>query len=164
MVAVLPSLGKHIKVERLYLILEVFVVEKEAGDIAQILCVDFLLFGVEFKHANLLLAVNFVARGTPDGAALRVPLELLLASKKVQAEGTNVKNFAVILWRQRREVPRLDHCLSDADELHSLNLSSLEELPDLVFAHAMVLVIFEELFASLFLFLCFLLRLYLRYA
>ena len=58
-------LAEHIKVESVYLIPDVLMVEEKLGYVTQVLSVDLLLFGIELKHTHRLISVNLIAWRAP---------------------------------------------------------------------------------------------------
>lgn len=64
-IAVGLALTQDVKVKGVDLVPDVLVVKEEFGQVAQVLCVDLLLLGVEFKHREGLVPVDLVAWRTP---------------------------------------------------------------------------------------------------
>jgi len=121
------------------------VIQEETRNVAQILGVDFLLLGVEFKHRDALVSVYLIARWTAHLAALRVLLELRLPVVEGQTEWAGVKNLAMVLLRQWRVVPRLNRRVANLQELNCLQSSALQKVIDVKLTRPVMHIVIQEL-------------------
>ena len=71
----LVVLGEHVEEERLDVVVERLVVEKELGEQAQVLAVDLVELAVHFEEAHRVLAIDLAARRMTPHALLQVPLQ-----------------------------------------------------------------------------------------
>jgi hypothetical protein len=55
------ALGQNVKQERLDIIVQRFMVQKQLGQQAEILTVDFIRIAVDFEHRELATAIYFCA-------------------------------------------------------------------------------------------------------
>ena len=97
METIVLAFTKHVEVKGVDFTSEVFVVQKHSGDVAQVLCIHFLLLSIKFKHAHFIVSVDLVARRAPYHAPNRMSLELNFLNKEVKTKRANVEYLAVIL-------------------------------------------------------------------
>ena len=57
--------GQNVKEERLHVVVERLVVQKQFGEQTQVLAVDFVHVAVHFEHRQVVLAVDFRGRRMP---------------------------------------------------------------------------------------------------
>lgn len=60
------ALTQDVKVECIEFHCEVLVIKEQTRDVPKIFSVDFLLFGIEFKHRNFVITIYFIAWGTSN--------------------------------------------------------------------------------------------------
>lgn len=107
----LIALDKHIKQERLHVIVERLMVQKELGQEAQVLAVDLVLAAVHFKDGNATSPVNFLPGGMVHHAFHPVPHGHEPALHILEAELTHPQpavRHARILFREWRLEPSVD--------------------------------------------------------
>lgn len=62
MVSLFVILGNHVKEKRFDVVVESLVVKKHLGNQTEVLAVDFVPPAVDFKHRNVFVSIDFVAR------------------------------------------------------------------------------------------------------
>lgn len=66
-------LTQHVKQKQINIIIQRLVVQKQLGQVAQVLAKDLFLFSIHLKHAHIVLAIYFVPGRMGDGALAQVP-------------------------------------------------------------------------------------------
>jgi hypothetical protein len=130
-VAARVLLAHDVKEKGLHVVVQRLVVQKELGQQANVLAVDFALGAVHLKHGERLVAVNLVARRVLDVALGLVAQQRLLALHVLEAKLAHVDALAVaVLLGVGRKVPRVHHV---APQLNLLNVAHLANLLVLLF-------------------------------
>ena len=122
------NLAQDVEEEDGEVFVEVFVVEEQLGEVAQVLAVDRVLGPVDFEHRDLLLfvPVDLVAGGVVQQTGLAVPLEFLLQGEEREAELAEVEAVDVMVeGGERTVVPGLGLVLAHLDVVDGLQLRDL---------------------------------------
>jgi hypothetical protein len=107
-VLVVLDLAEHVEEEDAHVVVQVLVVQEQLREEGEVLAVDRVAVAVhlEHRHLALLVAVDLVAGGVVEGAALAVPLEFGLESEEAEAEVADVEAVqVVVVHRVGAEVP-----------------------------------------------------------
>lgn len=86
MAALLVVLGEHVEEERLHVVVERFVVQKQLSQQTQILAVDLVHVPINFENGQVLTSVDFRGRRMAPRALVLMPLQNRFALRVFQAE------------------------------------------------------------------------------
>lgn len=156
MKSIVIKLTSHIEQKWLRVIRESLMVQKELGEVTQILTVDLLSLPIHFKHADPWVSVYLIPRRVPCLAPAWVPTQLISMRVKVEAILAEEESvYVVIPWRKRRVIPSVASVLAELNEVDGSYFGRVLVFLNVFLIHA-VLVIFQKVFLLFSLLLLFL--------
>lgn len=116
MAALLVVFRQHIEQERLHIVVQRFVIQKQLRQQTQILTVDLVHVAIDFEHRQIFAAINFgrgrmspealVLMSFQNGFAFRI-FQAKLAQEQLRQSS--------VLLRKRTGIPGLDFVLAEFD-------------------------------------------------
>ena len=115
-------LGHHVEQERIRVVVQRLVVEKQLRQQAEVLSVAFVFPPVNLEKADCALAIDLVPGRMAQVALFRVPLQTLATLPVLETELADVDTrHRAHLLRVGRKVPRFDPVPAELDQLHVLH-------------------------------------------